>query len=438
MPRGFTVGIDAFNIAMPNGTGIATYSRNLNAGLRAIGVRTGILYGPDRTDRHSALLNQIAILDARSARGAPTRARRAQITSMLFPLGRSARQVERSGEVLTASVALKMPPSDDIWVSRDVFHGANRAFAATGAFTPLTMNEGGPDVMHWTCALPLRATRRANLYTLHDLVPLRLPYATLDNKRRFLALTRRICARADCVVTVSERSKSDIVKIFGTDPDRIFVTHQAVVMPEEAEKRSEAEAAGELAGIFGLEWRGYFLFFGAIEPKKNLARLIEAYLASGIPTPLVIVGGRVWLDDAEQSMLALNRIAVQNEEKAERRNRIRRYGFVPQPLLVSLIRGARATLMPSLYEGFGLPVLESMVLGTPVLASTTGSLPEVAGDAALLVDPYDALAIGSAIRRLDADPGLRDDLAARGLAQARKFSPEVYQSRLAELYRPFR
>ena len=103
-------------------------------------------------------------------------------------------------------------------------------------------------------------------------------------------------------------------------------------------------------------------------------------------------------------------------------------------MLVSLIRGAKATLFPSLYEGFGLPVLESMALDTAVLTSTGGSLPEVAGEAALSVDPYDVPAITNGIRALDADEGLRDDLVVRGRAQAAKFSPETYQARLRELY----
>jgi glycosyltransferase involved in cell wall biosynthesis len=110
---------------------------------------------------------------------------------------------------------------------------------------------------------------------------------------------------------------------------------------------------------------------------------------------------------------------------------------MPFHLLVSLIRGARATLFPSLYEGFGLPVLESMLLGTPVLTSTAGSLPEIAGEAAMLVDPYDVDAIRDGIRTLDADEPLRANLSERGRLQAAKFSPERYRDRLADAYRPF-
>ena len=108
---------------------------------------------------------------------------------------------------------------------------------------------------------------------------------------------------------------------------------------------------------------------------------------------------------------------------------------MPFSMLISLIRGAKATLFPSLYEGFGLPVLESMALSTAVLTSTGGSLPEVAGDAAVIVDPYDVQAMTRGIQALDADEGLRLDLQARGLVQAGKFTPEAYQARLADLYR---
>ncbi|MNT33711.1 D-inositol 3-phosphate glycosyltransferase [compost metagenome] len=116
-------------------------------------------------------------------------------------------------------------------------------------------------------------------------------------------------------------------------------------------------------------------------------------------------------------------------------DRIRQYEYMPFSMLISLIRGAKATLFPSLYEGFGLPVLESMALSTAVLTSTGGSLPEVAGDAAVIVDPYDVQAITRGIQALDADEGLRLELQARGLIQAGKFTPEAYQARLTDLYR---
>ncbi len=167
-----------------------------------------------------------------------------------------------------------------------------------------------------------------------------------------------------------------------------------------------------------------------MEPKKNLGRIVEAYLASGVTTPLVIVGGRAWLDEGETALL--NQVMRDGGPSAQR---IRRYDYMPFSLLISLIRGAKATLFPSLYEGFGLPVLELMALSTAVLTSTGGSLPEVAGDAAISVDPYDVQAMTRGLRALDADEDLRADLVRSGTAQAARFSVEAYRDRLAQMYR---
>ena len=108
--------------------------------------------------------------------------------------------------------------------------------------------------------------------------------------------------------------------------------------------------------------------------------------------------------------------------------------YAPFPLLVSLIRGAKALVFPSLYEGFGLPVLEAMSLGTPVITSNTASIPEVAGDAAMLVDPYDPRAIADAMKAISADSTLRDTLSGRGRVQAELFSADRYRDRLEALY----
>jgi len=436
--------IDGFNLSLGKGSGIATYARNLNAALRNLGFTTEILYGPEQGPGKDNLLNEVTLFDAPPP---PSASRRlgevlANFRSLASPLGRVARRVVSSGAVIRRQVEANAPPCDAVWAARDVFNGANRAYAAFGHFTPLRFGRGEaqpPTIMHWTCALPMRAPGSRNLYTLHDLVPLRLPFATLDNKRRFLAMTREICATADQIVTVSEHSKQDLIRILGLDEARVTVTYQSVELPDAVTTREEADVAQEIEGVFGLDWRGYFVFFGAIEPKKNLNRVIEAYLASGVAAPLVIIGGSAWLEDDETQMLYEDLVGVStwSDGLIRRADRIRCYDYLPFRLLTSLIRGARATLLPSLYEGFGLPVLESMLLRTPVIASTAGSLPEIAGDAAMLVDPYDSQAIRKAIVALDADEGLRAELIDRGVRQAARFSPEIYQARLAELYGRF-
>ncbi len=427
--------IDGFNIGLSMGSGIATYARNLAGGLAALGYETQVLHGPARKPGRNRLLNEVSLSDAPQASQGPGRIS-GYIAVGLSPYGRTAVRVQESGAVLRGRPGPSEASAGVHWAARDVFHTANRAHARSRRFTPLTLKDGQVEVAHWTTALPLTLKGAANLYTIHDLVPLKLPFATLDNKSQFYALCRRICREADHVVTVSETSRRDIIETFGIAEDRITNTYQAVDIPPALRDRPAEEAAADVEGVFGLGWKRYFLYFGAIEPKKNLARIIEAYLGSGATDPLVIVGGQAWLAEAETRLLYpdLVQMSVIRDSLLRREDRIRRYDYLPFAMLVSLIRGAKATLFPSLYEGFGLPVLESMQLGTPVLASTGGALPEVAGDAAILADPFDAQSIRRGIRALDADEGLRADLVARGQVQAAKFTTAAYQERLKAVY----
>ena len=267
-------------------------------------------------------------------------------------------------------------------------------------------------------------------------MPLRLPFTTGDIKRRYLRLMRRIVKDADHIVTVSETSRRDIINLLGCPEHRITNTYQSVEIPKKFAEKPEDVVRREIEGAFGLPYKGYFLFFGAIEPKKNVGRLVEAYLASQVSAPLVIVGGAAWKSDVEFKFInpTTNSYLEQIDNMTYQRDRIRRFDYAPFSLLVSLIRGAKGVVFPSLYEGFGLPVLESMLLGTPVITSKEGSTPEVAGDAALLINPYDARDIADAIRAVDSDADLRGRLSEMGKVQAAKYSPEIYRGRLKELY----
>jgi glycosyltransferase involved in cell wall biosynthesis len=323
------------------------------------------------------------------------------------------------------------PDADLFWSCPDLYSLAHRAFDRYAAVTPVRFEVAEhpvPDIVHWTCPMPVYAKGAINVVTVHDLIPLRLPHTTLDDKTTYAARLRASLDRADHIAVVSEQTRRDVVEWLGVDESKVTNTYQAVSLPKDQTDRPQSAVIEDLEGVLGLEWRGYYLYFGAIEPKKNVARIIEAHLASGVAAPLVIVGGRGWLNEDENALL--NDIAA-----GAAPGRVRRFDYMPYPLLISLVRGARAVLFPSLYEGFGLPVLEAMALNTPVLTSTQGALPEVAGDAALLVDPYNVDAIKAGIRALDNDEGLRRHLAAEGLIQARKFSPDAYRVRLKGLYR---
>ncbi len=415
------IAIDGYNLSLEAGTGVATYARNLSFTAHDLGHEVHVLYGM-RSSPRNPLLREIAFFDSNMRPQHPL-VRLNQSAKRLFTslCGLRARSIPVTGRVIATPFQARLPYFDQIWNVPMLFSRAQDYFDLVRKPLNVTLPIR-PDLMHWTYPLPIKLDGVKNIYTVHDLVPLRLPYTTLDVKSRYFRLLRHIARKADHIVTVSECSKRDIINLLGVSEDRVTNTYQAVDIPEKYAKKPEDVVKREVAG-FNLPYRGYMLFFGAIEPKKNIGRLIEAYLSSKIEAPLVLVGKRAW--KAEQELRLLN---------ANTRDRIIHIDYAPFPLLVSLIKGAKAVLFPSLYEGFGLPVLEAMKLGTPVLTSTQASLPEVAGDAALLVDPYDCREIAEGIRALDGNSNLRRELAHKGLERAALFSRENYKRRLNELY----
>ena len=430
--------IDGFNLALEQGTGVATYARNLSFALRDLGAEVGVLYGTSATTTSAnSLMLEITFFDTRTRKHfwlfqALKNFRR----TLMLPFGEIAFQVPVTGRVIRNTFQSRLPYFDHIWNVQDLFTKESLHGRLLGGRMNVHFREA-PDIMHWTYPLAIRVPKAKNIYTLHDLVPLRLPYTTLDNKRHYFRLIRHLTKKADHIVTVSEASKKDIIDLFGVSEDRITNTYQAVDIPSIYRDKAISDVKNELAGTFGLDYKKYFLFFGAIEPKKNVGRLIEAYLASGATDPLIIVGKKAWKSDEELSLIADNdhvRYLLTNGNITEKRFRVMQIDYASLPLLVSLIRGAKALLFPSLYEGFGLPALEAMSLGTPVLTSNTASMPEVVGDAALQIDPYDTRALVEGIRALDSDADLRGRLTEAGPIRAQEFSPERYQARLSKLY----
>ena len=428
--------IDGRNLGLEKGTGVATYARNLSYELHEMGHGVDVLYGYGAGPSRNALMREIAFFDANHGdRDRLAQAIEALRSRLIGPFAKHAFEVPISGRVVARTFAARLPYYDRILNAPHVFGRSHNAFRSWKMLTRLTMDDR-PDLAHWTYPLPLRLKGRPNVYTLHDVVPLKLPYTTLDNKRFYLRLLKRLEKVADHIVTVSECSKRDLVELVGIPEDRITNTYQSVEIPQKFLNKTDDEVAREVEGTVGVDYRGYYLFWGSIEPKKNIGRMIEAYLASKVSAPLVIVGAMAWKSEEELRLLNEENIVfrrtIENDEFT--RKRVMILPYAPFSLLVSLIRGARATLFPSIYEGFGLPALESMLLGTPVIAANTASLPEVTADAAITVDPYDTTAIARAIRMIDADPALRADLSARGRVQAAKFSREAYREKLAQVY----
>ncbi len=424
---------DGLNLSLEHGTGIATYTRMLAQIVRELGYEVGVVYSSPQRPAKNPLLREIAFFDSREAAPVPypKEVWNAIADQIWLPLGLQPSAVNLTGTVITHQFAGRLPTHDHLFVARNLFSNARRYFSWSGRFVDLAF-DNAPDILHCTYQLPLRAKKSCNIYTIHDLVPLRLPFTTLDNKRQTYRLLRRIAAEADHIVTVSENSKRDIVQLLGVPEERVTNTYEAVDFPRELVERPDDLVAEQLRGSYRLEMGEYLLFYGALEPKKNVARLIDAYLLSAIDIPLVITGAVGWGNRTEAKMLQELRAEERNQPPGRRR--IHHFEYVSLPMLVTLIRGARAVIFPSLYEGFGLPVLEAMQLGTPVVTSRASSLPEIAGEAALYVDPYDINDIARAIKTITADSDLRGELSRRGRIQAELFSVERYRERVAAVY----
>lgn len=430
--------LEAHATTLKQGTGIATYARTLATTASSLGHNVELLIGIERDiNRRDALLSEIVLSDAvdQQPRDPVRMVSRAIDWTIGVPGGARTQRLPAPRIVLD-------PSSGSAAGRRHPVHGAvrlwERSFLHFNRFgrRMAVRPEGRHDLFHVTRPTPAFVKGAANVYTIHDIVPLRLPYATLDNKKYFYNMIKHIVSKADHIVTVSEFTRRDVQQFFDIPDDRITNTWQSVSMNAAVSAASDEEVARDIDNRYGLDFKEYFLFLGAVEPKKNISRLVEAYAASGSTRPLVLVGGLGWQYEQDLETLKDERLLSWHFDGSHIRpeRRVQRLPYVPLASLFSLIRGARAVLFPSLYEGFGLPILEAMLLGTPVVTSTTSSLPEVAGDAAMLVDPYKIEQIRDAIRTIDADADLRAELVNRGRQRAAFFAPERYAERMKAVY----
>ncbi len=263
---------------------------------------------------------------------------------------------------------------------------------------------------------------------IHDLAFEHLPETFTRRGKAQLRLTVRHTARhAAQILTVSEFSRQDIINTYRLPPDRITVTHngcEAQFTPQPTSDR-EAETIKQKFGIR----RDYLLAVGSVQPRKNLIRLLRAYAMlreqqPGFQLQLVIVGRQLWLykeilREIKQQNFAADVIVT---------------GYASDEDLPALYRSAVALVYPSLFEGFGLPPLEAMACGTPVITSDCSSLPEVVGKAAILVNPYEEADLAQAIWKLTNDPALRAQLRQAGIQQAKQFTWQTTAEKTLAIY----
>jgi glycosyltransferase involved in cell wall biosynthesis len=274
---------------------------------------------------------------------------------------------------------------------------------------------------HTTPLLPCGCRR---VVTFHDLTFFLLPERYPPTRRLYFQTMTRLSARvAGAVVVPSEAVRRDVVRILGLPPERVFAIPEAAGPAFHPQDATAVSAVRRRYGLNG----PFILSVGSLEPGKNRERLLEAFArlrARGLEHMLVVAGQRAWRYEGEGPL-------AQRLGLAES---VRFLGHVPQADLPALYSAAEIFAFPSLYEGFGLPTLEAMACGTPVVASNVSAVPEVVGDAAIQVSPLDVEALADAMERLLRDERLRDELRERGLKRAAGFSWEKTARQTAGVY----
>lgn len=268
------------------------------------------------------------------------------------------------------------------------------------------------DIFHASTLLRRPPHRKKLSTTIHDMTPWITPqFHRTTQIAADIAFAENFLKRADGVIADSENSRRDAIRILGLAPDRVRVIYPGVPGDYFSVGHPQVSDARHHCRLK----RPYFLFVGSVEPRKNIDTLLDAWLS--LPADfrqeneLIAAGMPGW--KADKTFLRLTNLEPES---------VRYLGYVPEARMPGLIAGAEALLFPSHYEGFGFPVAQAMAAGCPVITSNVSSLPEIAGDAALLIDPRSAGEIATAIARIGDSPSLRESLRAKGRERAQSFT----------------
>ncbi len=287
---------------------------------------------------------------------------------------------------------------------------------------------GPVDMAHGAFHL-LPATRGIpRVVTIFDLTGMRLADThTASSQRTHARYLKHAAKRADAIIAISQSCRQDVIELLGVAPARVHVVPGGVRL-EDFQHPLDVDALARAKHKFGIDG-DYLIHLGTIEPRKNLPRLVEAYAkvwSARCDLPkLVLAGKRGWMCDPVFE--TIDRLGLGDA--------VIETGYLTREEAVNLLRGAAACTYPSLYEGFGLPVLEAMAAGVPVLTSNLSSLPEVEGDAAVYVEPASVSSIAEGLERLLDEPEARRTRVIRGLERAKQFTWEQSAAALAGVYR---
>ncbi|HEY9662054.1 MAG TPA: glycosyltransferase, partial [Allocoleopsis sp.] len=292
---GVRVLVDGYNLQLTKGTGIKTYGISLIQALNSMGAQVDVLLSRNAYKKNE-ILDEVYFFDNQINNQSLLTLAKGLVKTASGPLYRARRRNNFSGYVVKrgqySDDFLKYTASFNLPQCYDI---ANALYKKLHIGTNVTVPER-IDIWHATYPLPMQIRGAKKITTVHDMIPLRLPYATLDDKENFYFKVRDALKESAVTITVSENSKQDLLTYFDVDPDRIVVTYQPIALEPLHATEDEVEF---FLKRYGLEYQSYLLFVGAIEPKKNVGRLLDAYATLDTNLPLVIVGKKGWLWEEE-------------------------------------------------------------------------------------------------------------------------------------------
>jgi glycosyltransferase involved in cell wall biosynthesis len=423
--------IDAFNLGFLNGTGLATYTRELSDILMSSGHNVYPVYGLPGVKyiphlMWQSFLQRLAVDGEPKSRNFLKWGSYALLNLPQFLLNYpiKAHKITRKHNYSSDFLRENLPAFRYLFNISGIYRAAQLYSYAVKRNIYIDLGKDiHADIVHMTSPLPVSIKNTRHIVTIHDLIPLTLPHSTSVNIKHYYNMISASIAQADIIFSVSENTKKDILQYFHIAENKIHVTYQSRTIPEYYLSLSEADIVNVLK-IWKLQYKKYFLFYGNIEPKKNVLFILESFLRSKTDFTLVIIANTGWLNKAEKKFL---------NDRAYN-DRIITINYVSYHNLWHILSGARALIFPSLYEGFGLPVLEAMQLRCPVITSNITSLPEVGGDAAHYIDPFSQSELIAAIEKLSFDDMYCEDLSKRGIIQSEKFSVEKHKNSIFDGY----
>ncbi|MHC5610771.1 MAG: glycosyltransferase family 4 protein [Nostoc sp.] len=425
--QGINVLVDGYNLEMVQGTGIKTYGVTLIKALTSLGVNVDLLCSR-YSNSISSVLNEALFFDRQNT---TITSRKSQAESILFA---AIQGFQEAKEIPVSDFVIKqdgdfifdcLASSGKVFNIYDCYKLANNLYKLFPIQTKLRIPKK-IDIWHTSYPIPIKINNAKRITTIHDIIPLKLPHTTLDDKKLFFNIINNAIKHSEIILTVSKTTKEDILHRFDIQPEKIHVTYQPIPIIDNY-NLVEADIIPTFLKKYKLKFKKYILFVGAIEPKKNVGRLIDAYSGLDTDMQLVIVGKKGWLWEDE-----IGKLEAIFDRGFTRKVKLLEY--VPKKDLIYLYKGAFCFVFPSLYEGFGLPPLEAMSLGCPVITSNVASLPEVCGDAAIYVDPYNSDDIRQAIEKLINNPQMKAQLIEAGKERVRYFNMENYAKRLYDAY----